>query len=99
MTGGVALFDYDNDGWLDVFFVNGAKLKENQTDAEPWRKRASSGIACFATIDGTFTDVTAKAGLQGKGYGMGAATGDYDNDGDTDLFVTSYGLHSLSQQR
>ena len=41
--------------------------------------------------DGTFADVTAKAGLQGKGYGMGAATGDYDNDGDTDLFVTSYG--------
>ena len=93
MTGGVALFDYDNDGWLDVFFVNGAKLKANQTDSEPLEK---TGPEFWNRLfrnnhDGTFVDVTAKAGLQGKGYGMGAATGDYDNDGDTDLFVTSYG--------
>ena len=93
MTGGVALFDYDNDGWLDVFFVNGAKLKENQADTEPVEK---TGPEYWNRLfrnnhDGTFADVTAKAGLQGKGYGMGAATGDYDNDGDTDLFVTSYG--------
>jgi len=93
MTGGVAMFDYDNDGWLDVFFVNGAKLKENQTDSEPLEK---TGPEFWNRLfrnnrDGTFTDVTAKAGLQGKGYGMGAATGDYDNDGDADLFVTSYG--------
>ena len=93
MTGGVALFDYDSDGWLDVFFVNGAKLKENQADTEPLEK---TGPEFWNRLfrnnhDGTFTDVTAKAGLQGKGYGMGAATGDYDNDGDTDLFVTSYG--------
>jgi len=93
MTGGVALFDYDNDGWLDVFFVNGAKLKENQADTEPVEK---TGPEYWNRLfrnnhDGTFADVTAKAGLQGKGYGMGAATGDYDNDGGTDLFVTSYG--------
>ena len=93
MTGGVALFDYDNDGWLDVFFVNGAKLKENQADTDPLEK---TGPEYWNRLfrnnhDGTFSDVTAKAGLQGKGYGMGAATGDYDNDGDTDLFVTSYG--------
>ena len=93
MTGGVALFDYDNDGWLDVFFVNGAKLKENQTDTEPLEKPGPEfwNRLFRNNHDGTFTDVTAKAGLQGKGYGMGAATGDYDNDGDTDLFVTSYG--------
>jgi enediyne biosynthesis protein E4 len=93
MTGGVALFDYDNDGWMDVFFVNGAKLKENQADTEPLEK---TGPEFWNRLfrnnhDGTFADVTTKAGLQGKGYGMGAATGDYDNDGDTDLFVTSYG--------
>jgi hypothetical protein len=97
MTGGVALFDYDNDGWLDVFFVNGAKLKENQADTEPLEK---TGPEYWNRLfrnnhDGTFADVTAKAGLQGKGYGMGAATGDYDNDGDTDLFVTSYGSAAL----
>jgi len=97
MTGGVALFDYDNDGWLDVFFVNGAKLKENQADTESLEK---TGPEFWNRLfrnnhDGTFADVTAKAGLQGKGYGMGAATGDYDNDGDTDLFVTSYGFAVL----
>jgi len=97
MTGGVALFDYDNDGWLDVYFVNGAPLKSNQTDAEPLEK---TGPEFWNRLfrnnhDGTFSDLTEKAGLQGKGYGMGAATGDYDNDGDTDLFVTSYGLAVL----
>ena len=97
MTSGVALFDYDKNGWLDVFFVNGAKLKENQTDTEPSEK---TGPEFWNRLfrnnhDGTYADVTAKAGLQGKGYGMGTATGDYDNDGDTDLFVTSYGFAVL----
>ncbi|MCI0418171.1 MAG: CRTAC1 family protein [Acidobacteria bacterium] len=97
MTGGVALLDYDNDGWLDVFFVNGAKLKDNQTDADPLDKAAPEfwNRLFRNNHDGTFTDVTHKAGVQGKGYGMGAATGDYDNDGDTDLFVTSYGSSVL----
>jgi enediyne biosynthesis protein E4 len=93
MTGGVAVFDYDNDGWLDVFFVNGAKLKANQTDNDPLDKSAPEfWNRLFRNKgDGTFVDVTEKAGLQGKSYGMGAAVADYDNDGDTDLFVTNYG--------
>jgi len=97
MTGGVALFDYDNDGWLDVFFVNGAKLRDNQTDQAPLEKPGEEfwNRLFRNNHDGTFVDVTTKAGLQGTGYGMGAATGDYDNDGDTDLFVTNYGTGVL----
>ena len=97
MTGGVAVLDYDGDGWLDVFFVNGAKLKENQTDGDPLDKSAPEfwNRLFRNNRDGTFTDVTEKAGLQGKGYGMGAAVGDYDNDGDPDLFVTNYGRSVL----
>jgi hypothetical protein len=93
MTGGVALFDYDNDGWLDVFFVNGARLKADQTDTDPLDKSAPEfWNRLFRNQgDGTFVDRTETAGLQGRGYGMGTATADYDNDGDTDLFVTSYG--------
>jgi hypothetical protein len=93
MTGGVAVLDYDGDGWLDVFFVNGARLKENQTDSETLDKSAPEfwNRLFHNNHDGTFTDVTRKAGVQGKGYGMGAAAGDYDNDGDCDLFVTNYG--------
>ncbi len=97
MTGGVAVLDYDGDGWLDVFFVNGAKLKENQTDGDPLDKSAPEfwNRLFRNNRDGTFTDVTEKAGLRGKGYGMGAAVGDYDNDGDPDLFVTNYGRSVL----
>src|SRR5437870_5376854 len=91
-TGGVAVFDYDNDGWLDVFFVNGAKLKDPQPDAEiPDKSSPEFWNRLFRNNhDGTFTDVTEKAGLQGRGYGMGTAAGDYDNDGFTDLYVTNY---------
>ncbi|MEW5979722.1 MAG: CRTAC1 family protein [Acidobacteriota bacterium] len=93
MTGGVALLDADNDGWLDVFFVNGAKLKDPQADGEPLDKSAPEFWNRFYHNqgDGTFVDMTEKAGLQGRGYGMGAAAADYDNDGFTDLFVTNYG--------
>ena len=92
-TGGVALFDYDNDGWLDVFFVNGAKLKDPHPDAEtPDKSSPEFWNRLFRNNhDGTFTDVTEKAGLQGSGYGMGVAAADYDNDGFTDLYVTNYG--------
>lgn len=96
MTGGVALIDYDGDGWEDVFFVNGAKIKDPQPDNEVLDKSAPEfwNRMFHNNRDGTFTDVTEKAGLRGKGYGMGAAVGDYDNDGHMDLFVSNFG-HSI----
>lgn len=99
MAGGVAVFDYDNDGWLDVFFTNGAKLNTPQSDREPLEKTAPEywNRLFRNNRDGTFTDVTEKAGLRGKGYGMGVAAADYDNDGDTDLLVTTYGAALLDR--
>ena len=97
MGSGVALFDYDNDGRLDIFLVNGAPL------ASPMAKDAipqKSGPEYWNRLyhqkkDGSFEDVTEKAGLQGIGYGMGVAVGDYDNDGYEDLYVTAYGGNRL----
>jgi hypothetical protein len=97
MVGGVAMFDYDNDGWLDLFFVNGAKLLDpmphgatpDKSDPRFWNRLYRNNR------DGTFTDVTEKAGLQGHFYGMGVATGDYDNDGNVDLLVTNLGGNIL----
>jgi hypothetical protein len=97
MGAGVALFDYDNDGRLDLFLVNGAPL------ADPTPKKsipAKSGAEYWNRLyhqkpDGTFEDVTEKARLQGAGYGMGVAVGDYDNDGFEDLYVTAYGGNRL----
>src|SRR5713226_5514764 len=87
MGAGVAVFDYDNDGWLDVFFVNGAALLDPQPDGRPLDKSDPRfwNRLFRNNHDGTFTDVTQKAHLEGTGYGMGVATGDYDNDGFTDL--------------
>ena len=90
MGGGVAVFDYDNDGRLDIFFANGAQID----DPMPAGKSAGkTGPRYYNRLfhqnaDGTFTDVTEKAGLAGSGYSMGVAVGDYDNDGFEDLFVT-----------
>jgi hypothetical protein len=97
MGAGVALFDYDNDGRLDIFVVNGAPLADptpkgtipQKTGPEYWNR------LYHQKPDGTFEDVTAKAGLQGAGYGMGVAVGDYDNDGYEDLYVTAYGGNRL----
>ena len=86
MGGGVALLDYDNDGRLDIFFVNGARLADpmpagrlpDKSDRKYWNR------LYHQNADGTFTDVTEKAGLTGmpqNRYGMGVAAGDYDNDG------------------
>jgi hypothetical protein len=97
MGSGVALFDYNNDGRLDIFFANGAPL----TDPTPAGTiPAKSGPKDWNRLyrqkkDGTFEDVTEKAGLTGTGYDMGVAVGDYDNDGYEDLYVTGYGGNHL----
>ena len=87
--GGVCVFDYDNDGWLDIFIANGWGLKDFPKGQEP-RSRLYRN-----NRDGTFTDVTEKAGLVQHGWGQGVCAGDYDNDGNLDLFVTSFGHNAL----
>ena len=91
--GGVALFDYDNDGRLDLFFTNGAALKDPMPKSEMPDKRDPKywNRLYHQKTDGTFADVTESAGLQGNGFSLGVAAADYDNDGRTDLFVTGYG--------
>lgn len=97
MGSGVALFDYDNDGRLDLFFVNGAEIHDPSPPAAIPEKTGPKywNRLYHQSSDGTFEDVTEKAGLQGTGYGMGVAVGDYDNDGFEDLFVTGYGGNHL----
>jgi hypothetical protein len=87
---GVAFIDYDNDGWLDLFFVNGTR----------WTEDWPAGDAPVSRLyknnrDGTFTDVTLKAGVARTGWGQGVCAGDYNNDGFEDLFVTYWGACSL----
>jgi hypothetical protein len=97
MGSGVALFDCDNDGRLDIFLPNGAPYSDptpkgfipQKTEPEYWNR------LYHQKPDGTFEDITDKAGLQGAGYSMGVAVGDYDNDGNEDLFVTGYGGNHL----
>jgi hypothetical protein len=86
---GVAFYDFDQDGWLDIFLVNGWRLEELAPDAPPTCHLFKNNR------DGTFTDVTARAGLQKSGWGQACCVGDYDNDGYDDLFVTYYGQNSL----
>jgi hypothetical protein len=89
MSGGVALFDFDRDGFLDVYLVNAPTVatagNPRSARSELWRNRG----------DGTFADVTDKAGVGYPGWGMGAAVGDFDNDGWDDLYVTCYGRNRL----
>ena len=93
MGGGVALWDYDDDGWLDIYLVNGCALPyDRQSPPRPnklYRNRR----------DGTFEDVTERAGVGGRGYGMGCAVGDFDNDGHDDLFVTGLNETVLYRNR
>jgi hypothetical protein len=97
MGAGVALFDYDNDGRLDIFVVNGAPLNDptpvgtvpQKTGPKYWNR------LFHQKTNGTFEDATEKAGLKGVGYGMGVAVGDYDNDGYEDLYVTAFGGNKL----
>ena len=85
MGPGCAFFDYDGDGYLDLYFVNGDVLP-GFTQTEPL-----SNALYRNNHDGTFTDVTGKAGVRGHGYGMGVVAGDYNNDGHQDLFITNFG--------
>jgi hypothetical protein len=87
MGAGVALFDYDNDGWLDIFFVNGTTFDAAGSKA--------TGYLFRNNRDGTFRDVTAKSGLIRSGWGQGCCVGDYDNDGWDDLFVSYWGHNVL----
>jgi enediyne biosynthesis protein E4 len=97
MGSGVAVFDFDNDGLLDIFAVNGASVTDpvakgfvpTKTGPAEWNR------LYHQRKDGTFEDVTEKSGLKGVGYGMGVAVGDYDNDGFEDLYVTEYGGNHL----
>ncbi len=97
MGAGVALFDYDNDGRLDIYLVNGAPLSDptpkgtvpQKNDSRYWNR------LYHQKPDGTFEDVTEKAGLEGTGYGMGVAVGDFDNDGFEDIYVAAYGGNKL----
>ncbi|HVH70249.1 MAG TPA: CRTAC1 family protein [Candidatus Dormibacteraeota bacterium] len=88
MGPGVAFIDYDNDGWPDIFLVNGM-------DWPGHPQKHSTPKLYHNNHDGTFTDTTHKAGLDVEMYGMGVAVGDYDNDGYDDLFVTAYGQNHL----
>ncbi|HEU4598047.1 MAG TPA: FG-GAP-like repeat-containing protein [Pyrinomonadaceae bacterium] len=101
MGGGVALFDFDRDGRLDLFFTNGASLADPMPKAASPDKRDPRfwNRLYRQKADGTFEDLTERAGLRGEGYGMGAAAGDYDNDGWVDLYVTAYGGAVLYRNR
>ncbi len=86
---GVAIFDYDNDGWPDIFIVNGTTLDASSPKDVP------TSHLYHNNHDGTFTDITRKAGLTHTGWGQGVCVGDYDNDGWDDLYVTYYGKNVL----
>jgi len=90
VLGGVALLDFDNDGYLDIFFSNGAKIPSLIKENESFYNRLFRN-----NHDGTFTDVTQRAGVAGEGYSMGVAAADFDNDGWTDLYVTGYNRNIL----
>ncbi|HVI10855.1 MAG TPA: VCBS repeat-containing protein, partial [Candidatus Binatia bacterium] len=87
---GVALLDYDNDGWLDIYLVNGSTFA-----ALKGKEAAPRAMLLHNNHDGTFTDVTDKAGVANQRWGFGAVVGDYDNDGWPDIYVTNFGKNRL----
>ena len=87
---GVALLDYDNDGWLDIYLLNGSTL-----DAYKGKEPGPRAMLLHNNRDGTFTDVTAKAGVANERWGFGVAVGDYDNDGWPDIYVANFGKNRL----
>ena len=90
---GVAFYDFDNDGWLDIFIVNGSRLEGFAPQQAPCSYLFKNNR------DGTFTDITQKAGVAHSGWGQGVCIGDYDNDGYEDLFVTYFGKNVLYKNR
>jgi len=90
MGSGVALLDYDNDGWLDIFLLNGSTIAALQGKESPLR-----AMLLHNNHDGTFTDLTEKAGVANERWGFGVAVGDYDNDGWPDIYVANYGKNRL----
>src|SRR5579859_4766400 len=87
MGGGCAFFDYDNDGWMDIFIVGGRRLEGIPT--------GSGNHLYHNKRNGTFTDVTARSGLAAPGWGNGVCVGDFNNDGLEDLFITYFGQNHL----
>src|SRR6266404_3565333 len=90
MGSGVALLDYDNDGWLDIYLLNGSTVA-----AMKGKEAAPRAMLLHNNHDGTFTDVTEKAGVANERWGFGVAVGDYDNDGWPDIYVANYGKNRL----
>src|SRR5262245_26186 len=89
-SGGVALFDYDNDGWLDVYLINGSTFA-----ALNGKEKAPRAALFHNNRDGTFTDVTDQAGIANERWGFGVGCGDFDNDGWEDFYVTNFGQNRL----
>ncbi len=90
MGSGVALLDYDNDGWLDIYLLNGSTVGALKGKETPPR-----AMLLHNNHDGTFSDVTDKAGVSNQRWGFGMAIGDYDNDGWPDIYVANYGKNRL----